>query len=62
MEISELLQPEAVISGLKASGKKHALQELAPRESNGLVVVVLTSGFVFRAQCTHKEYLEDQTL
>jgi PTS system nitrogen regulatory IIA component len=29
MEISELLQPEAVISGLKASGKKHALQELA---------------------------------
>jgi PTS system nitrogen regulatory IIA component len=29
MEISELLQPEAVISGLKVSGKKHALQELA---------------------------------
>jgi len=29
MEISELLQPEAVISGLKASSKKQALQELA---------------------------------
>lgn len=29
MEISDLLQPEAVISGLKASSKKHALQELA---------------------------------
>lgn len=29
MEMSELLQPEAVISGLKASSKKQALQELA---------------------------------
>jgi PTS system nitrogen regulatory IIA component len=29
MEISDLLQPEAVISGLKASSKKQALQELA---------------------------------
>jgi PTS system nitrogen regulatory IIA component len=29
MEISDLLQPEAVISGLKAGSKKHALQELA---------------------------------
>ena len=29
MEISELLQPEAVISGLKASSKKQVLQELA---------------------------------
>lgn len=29
MEISDLLQPEAVISGLKASSKKQVLQELA---------------------------------
>jgi nitrogen PTS system EIIA component len=29
MEISDLLQPEAVIFGLKASSKKQALQELA---------------------------------
>jgi PTS system nitrogen regulatory IIA component len=29
MEISDLLQPEAVISGLKVSSKKHALQELS---------------------------------
>ncbi len=29
MEISELLKPEAVISGLKASSKKQVLQELA---------------------------------
>ena len=29
MEISDLLQPEAVISGLKASSKKQALQELS---------------------------------
>jgi len=29
MEISELLQPEAVIAGLKASSKKQLLQELA---------------------------------
>ena len=29
MEISDLLQPEAVISGLKANSKKRALQELA---------------------------------
>jgi len=29
MEISDLLQPEAVIYGLKAGGKKQALQELA---------------------------------
>jgi PTS system nitrogen regulatory IIA component len=29
MEISELLQPEAVIAHLKASGKKQVLQELA---------------------------------
>src|SRR6201996_6166041 len=29
MEISDLLQPEAVISGLKASSKKQLLQELA---------------------------------
>jgi PTS system nitrogen regulatory IIA component len=29
MEISDLLKPEAVISGLKASSKKQALQELA---------------------------------
>jgi len=29
MEISDLVQPEAVISGLKAGGKKQLLQELA---------------------------------
>src|SRR3954469_13848985 len=29
MEISDLLQPEAVISGLKVSSKKQALQDLA---------------------------------
>lgn len=34
MEISELLQPEAVIADLKAANKKQVLQELARRASS----------------------------
>ena len=33
MKISDLLQPEAVVVGLKANGKKQLLQELASRAS-----------------------------
>src|SRR4029079_9772690 len=34
MNISDLLQPAAVIASLKAQGKKHLLQEVAPRAAS----------------------------